>query len=96
MRPVLSTLTEIRMMRLNINISMFFNFILYNMNCLCIIALCVSKSDAFIALPGGLGTMEELTEILTWKKLQLHNKPVGLLNVAGYYDNFLKWVGDVQ
>lgn len=52
-----------------------------------------SKSDAFIALPGGLGTMEELTEMLTWSKLGLHSKPMGLLNVDGYYDHFLEWVG---
>ena len=43
-------------------------------------------SDAFVALPGGLGTMEELFEIWTWLQLALHNKPVGLLNVDGFYD----------
>ena len=36
--------------------------------------------------------MEELTEILTWSKLELHSKPIALLNVAGYYDSFLQWV----
>ncbi len=51
------------------------------------------QSEAFIALPGGVGTMEELTEILTWAKLELHEKPVGMLNTEGYYDHFLQWVG---
>ncbi len=44
-------------------------------------------SDAFIALPGGLGTIEELFEVLTWSQLGFHNKPCALLNVEGYYDN---------
>ena len=43
-------------------------------------------SDGIIAMPGGWGTMEELFEMLTWGQLGLHNKPVGLLNVNGYYD----------
>ncbi|KAF8393598.1 hypothetical protein HHK36_021842 [Tetracentron sinense] len=46
------------------------------------------EADAFIALPGGYGTMEELLEMITWSQLGIHNKPVGLLNVDGYY-NFL-------
>lgn len=44
------------------------------------------RADAFIALPGGLGTMEELFEVLTWRLLGIHQKPAGLLDVAGYYD----------
>src|SRR5215217_8256913 len=43
-------------------------------------------SDAFVALPGGAGTLEELIEIYTWSQLGLHDKPMGMLNVAGYYD----------
>jgi len=46
-------------------------------------------SDAFIALPGGVGTLEELFEAVTWSQLNFHVKPVGLLNVAGYYDHLL-------
>ncbi len=47
------------------------------------------KSDAFIALPGGIGTLEELFEIFTWLQLGLHQKPIGLLNSNGYYDALL-------
>lgn len=46
-------------------------------------------SDAFIALPGGIGTFEEFCEIVTWGYLGMHKKPCGFLNVAGYYDRFL-------
>ncbi|KAK3148703.1 hypothetical protein QOZ80_3AG0207580 [Eleusine coracana subsp. coracana] len=49
-------------------------------------------SDAFIALPGGYGTLEELLEVITWAQLGIHNKPVGLLNVDGYYDSLLKFI----
>ncbi len=52
-------------------------------------ALMAELSDAFIALPGGLGTLEELCEILTWGQLGLHRKPCGLLNVAGFYEPLL-------
>lgn len=44
-------------------------------------------SDAFIALPGGLGTLEETFETLTWLQLQIHQKPIGLLNIDGFYDS---------
>ncbi|ONK59733.1 uncharacterized protein A4U43_C08F9840 [Asparagus officinalis] len=47
------------------------------------------NADAFIALPGGYGTMEELLEMITWSQLGIHEKPVGLLNVDGYYNNLL-------
>ncbi|KAL5760455.1 hypothetical protein ACOSP7_018968 [Xanthoceras sorbifolium] len=46
-------------------------------------------ADAFIALPGGYGTMEELLEVITWSQLGIHEKPVGLLNVDGYYNSLL-------
>ena len=49
-------------------------------------------SDAFIALPGGLGTLEELFEILTWAQLGLHKNPVGILNVNGFYDKMLDYL----
>jgi uncharacterized protein (TIGR00730 family) len=52
-------------------------------------ALMAELSDAFIAMPGGLGTLEELCEILTWGQLGLHRKPCGLLNVAGFFDPLL-------
>ena len=49
-------------------------------------------SDGFVALPGGLGTLEELFEVLTWAQLGLHSKPCGLLNVRGYFDGLLSHV----
>jgi len=49
-------------------------------------------SDGFIALPGGFGTMEELFEILTWAQLSLHKKPVGLLNINGFYDPLIQLI----
>jgi uncharacterized protein (TIGR00730 family) len=49
-------------------------------------ALMAELSDAFVALPGGIGTLEELFEVYTWAQLGLHSKPCALLNVAGYYD----------
>ena len=51
-----------------------------------------SLSDGFIALPGGYGTLEEFTEMLTWNQLGFHAKPLGLLNTAGYYDAWLALV----
>jgi hypothetical protein len=48
-------------------------------------ALMAELSDGFVALPGGMGTLEELSEVLTWAQLGLHARPIGLLDVAGYY-----------
>ncbi len=50
------------------------------------------RSDAFIAMPGGVGTYEELFETFTWLQLGYHAKPVGLLNVAGFYDGMLQFL----
>ncbi len=49
-------------------------------------------SDAYIILPGGYGTLEEMFEILTWAQLGMHTKPVGVLNVAGYFDSLLTFL----
>ena len=50
------------------------------------------RADAFLALPGGIGTFEELFEVWTWKQLEFHNKPIGLLNVDGYYDGLISFM----
>ena len=50
------------------------------------------RSDAFLALPGGIGTFEELFEVWSWRQLGYHDKPLGLLNVAGYYDALLHFL----
>jgi uncharacterized protein (TIGR00730 family) len=52
-------------------------------------ALMADLSDAFVALPGGFGTLEELCEVVTWTQLGLHAKPCGILNVLGYYSPLL-------
>ena len=52
-------------------------------------AMMAERSDAFLALPGGIGTLEELFEVWTWRQLGYHDKPIGILNVAGYYDALL-------
>ena len=54
--------------------------------------LMAERADAFVALPGGIGTFEELFEVWTWRQLGYHDKPVGLLNVAGYYDPLLAFL----
>jgi uncharacterized protein (TIGR00730 family) len=53
-------------------------------------AMMNDKSDAFLALPGGLGTFDELFEVLTWKQIGLHQKPIGLLDVGGYFSDLLR------
>ena len=50
------------------------------------------RSDAFMALPGGIGTFEEFFEVWTWRQLGYHDKPVGLLNLGGYYDAMLTFL----
>lgn len=52
-------------------------------------AMLASRADAFVALPGGFGTFDELCEIVTWRQLKLHDKPIVLVNVDGYYDGLL-------
>jgi uncharacterized protein (TIGR00730 family) len=54
--------------------------------------LMAERADLFIALPGGIGTMEELYEVWTWRQLGHHTRPIGLVNVAGFYDEFLRFV----
>jgi uncharacterized protein (TIGR00730 family) len=55
-------------------------------------AMMAQLADGFIAMPGGLGTLEELFEVLTWAQLGIHSKPIGLLNVDGYYDGLVSFV----
>jgi hypothetical protein len=55
-------------------------------------AMMAERADAFLALPGGIGTFEELFEVWTWRQLGYHDKPVGLLNVAGYYDGLMQFM----
>jgi uncharacterized protein (TIGR00730 family) len=55
-------------------------------------ALMAELADAFLTLPGGFGTFEELFESVTWAQLGIHKKPLGLLNVAGYFDHLVKFV----
>jgi uncharacterized protein (TIGR00730 family) len=55
-------------------------------------AMMASLSDAFITLPGGIGTFEETLEIMTWSQLGMHQKPCGLLNVQGFYDGLLAFL----
>ena len=50
------------------------------------------RADAFLALPGGIGTFEELFEVWTLRQLEFHNKPIGLLNVNGYYDGLIQFM----
>jgi uncharacterized protein (TIGR00730 family) len=55
-------------------------------------AMMGERADAFAALPGGIGTFEELFEIWTWRQLRYHDKPIGILNAAGYYDGLLEFM----
>lgn len=56
-------------------------------------AMMGERADAFLAMAGGIGTFEELFEIWTWRQLGYHDKPVGILNSAGYYDKLLDFLG---
>jgi hypothetical protein len=58
--------------------------------------LMFERSDAFVALPGGLGTLEELVEQLTWVQLSFHNKPVIIANIAGYWDRLLHLLDQME
>jgi uncharacterized protein (TIGR00730 family) len=55
-------------------------------------AMMAELADGFVALPGGIGTLEEFFEIWTWAQLGMHDKPCGLLNVAGYFDPLLEFL----
>jgi uncharacterized protein (TIGR00730 family) len=57
-------------------------------------ALMSEKSDAFLVLPGGFGTLEEMFEVLAWQTLKLHQKPVVLLNVCGFYNTMLRFLDE--
>jgi uncharacterized protein (TIGR00730 family) len=52
------------------------------------------RADVFLALPGGIGTFEELFEVWTWRQLGYHDKPIGLLNTSGYYDGLLAFANN--
>lgn len=56
-------------------------------------AMMAQLADGFIAMPGGIGTLEELFEVLTWSQLGLHDKPIGLLNIGGFYDGLIVFTG---
>ncbi len=58
-------------------------------------ALMADRSDAFVALPGGYGTCDELFEIITWAQLGIHRKPVALLNVNGFFTPLLAWLDHI-
>ncbi len=58
--------------------------------------LMVDLSDGFIALPGGFGTLDELFETLTWLQLSFHDKPVGLLNVGGFFDGLIEFIAHMS
>ncbi|AXA91610.1 TIGR00730 family Rossman fold protein [Massilia sp. YMA4] len=59
-------------------------------------AMMARLSDGFIAMPGGMGTLEELFEMLTWGQLGIHDKPVGLLNVGGFYERLAAFIGHAR
>ncbi|WP_425393080.1 TIGR00730 family Rossman fold protein [Ekhidna sp.] len=59
-------------------------------------ALMADLSDGFIALPGGVGTLEEMTEVMTWAQIGYHSKPCAFLNTLGYYDHFINFFDHME
>ena len=59
-------------------------------------AMMATLADGFIAMPGGMGTLEELFEMLTWSQLGIHAKPIGLLNVDGFYDRLIDFIAHAR
>ena len=59
-------------------------------------ALMADLSDGFIALPGGVGTLEEMTEVMTWAQIGYHNKPCAFLNTNGYFDHFIAFFDHME
>jgi uncharacterized protein (TIGR00730 family) len=59
-------------------------------------ALMADLSDAFIAMPGGIGTLEEITEVMTWAQIGYHNKPCAFLNVSAYFDDFFSFFDHME
>lgn len=59
-------------------------------------SMMAALSDGFVALPGGFGTLEEIVEIVTWGQLRFHDKPCGVLNVRGYFDQLLAYLDHAQ
>jgi len=57
--------------------------------------LLMDYSDAFIVLPGGFGTLEEIAQVISWSKINLHDKPLALFNVNGFYDTFWVWLNEI-
>ncbi|MDC2806684.1 TIGR00730 family Rossman fold protein [Leuconostoc suionicum] len=57
--------------------------------------LLMDNSDVFIVLPGGFGTLEEIAQVISWSKIHLHDKPLALFNVNGFYDKFWAWLNEV-
>ena len=56
----------------------------------------INRADAFIALPGGVGTLEEIFVVMSWANLNIHQKPIGLLNIAGFYDHLFVFLDDTR
>jgi uncharacterized protein (TIGR00730 family) len=59
-------------------------------------AMMADLAQGFIAMPGGMGTLEELFEMLTWAQLEIHTKPIGALNVGGFYDGLVSFLGHLH